>query len=82
MRAAVAIRVRGSNVATRLMRPQIMNQYEHPVREGQPDCSFYMKTGQCKFGPACKFNHPPIPGGAKPAPAGIGAMPVGMAAPF
>ncbi|CAI9753999.1 unnamed protein product [Fraxinus pennsylvanica] len=22
-------------------------------------CSFYMKTGSCKFGSGCKFNHPP-----------------------
>lgn len=29
-----------------------------PVREGEPDCSFYIKTGNCKFGPNCKFNHP------------------------
>ena len=31
---------------------------QHPVRPGQPDCSFYVKTGSCKFGEACKFNHP------------------------
>lgn len=24
----------------------------------RPDCAFYMKTGKCKFGPSCKFNHP------------------------
>lgn len=29
-----------------------------PVREGEPDCAFYIKTGICKFGPKCKFNHP------------------------
>lgn len=29
-----------------------------PVREGEPDCSFYIKTGSCKFGSKCKFNHP------------------------
>ncbi|KAI5072769.1 hypothetical protein GOP47_0012875 [Adiantum capillus-veneris] len=29
-----------------------------PVREGEPDCAFYMKTGSCKFGSNCKFNHP------------------------
>jgi len=31
---------------------------EHPVREGALDCTFFMKTGQCKFGAGCKFNHP------------------------
>ncbi|XP_068665207.1 zinc finger CCCH domain-containing protein 8 [Aristolochia californica] len=30
-----------------------------PRREGAVVCSFYMKTGTCKFGPACKFDHPP-----------------------
>ena len=30
----------------------------YPVRPGQPDCSFYMKTGQCKFSSTCKYNHP------------------------
>ncbi|KAH7438215.1 hypothetical protein KP509_04G006200 [Ceratopteris richardii] len=29
-----------------------------PIREGEPDCAFYMKTGICKFGSTCKFNHP------------------------
>jgi hypothetical protein len=28
------------------------------VRPGQGDCSFYMKTGQCKLGARCKWNHP------------------------
>ncbi|XP_057817520.1 zinc finger CCCH domain-containing protein 8 isoform X1 [Cryptomeria japonica] len=31
-----------------------------PQRPGQPECTFYMKTGECKFGPSCKFNHPLI----------------------
>uniref|UniRef100_A0A0A9CS16 C3H1-type domain-containing protein n=1 Tax=Arundo donax TaxID=35708 RepID=A0A0A9CS16_ARUDO len=29
-----------------------------PKRPDQPDCQFYMKTGDCKFGAICKFNHP------------------------
>lgn len=41
------------------MRTDMGGSDEHPVREGAPDCTFYMKTGQCKFGAACKFNHPP-----------------------
>ncbi|KAK4385741.1 Zinc finger CCCH domain-containing protein ZFN-like [Sesamum angolense] len=24
----------------------------------QPECQFYMKTGDCKFGAVCKFHHP------------------------
>ncbi|KAK4758723.1 hypothetical protein SAY87_020024 [Trapa incisa] len=30
----------------------------YPERPGQPDCQFYMKTGDCKFGAVCKFHHP------------------------
>ncbi|KAG6511971.1 hypothetical protein ZIOFF_030060 [Zingiber officinale] len=29
-----------------------------PERTDQPECQFYMKTGDCKFGAACKFHHP------------------------
>lgn len=32
---------------------------EFPVRSGVEDCSFYLRTGMCKFGMNCKFNHPP-----------------------
>ncbi|KAI4302044.1 hypothetical protein L6164_035263 [Bauhinia variegata] len=30
-----------------------------PERPGQPECQFYMKTGDCKFGAVCRFHHPP-----------------------
>lgn len=30
-----------------------------PRREGTIICPFYMKTGTCKFGPTCRFDHPP-----------------------
>lgn len=29
-----------------------------PERPDQPDCQHYMKTGGCKFGASCKYNHP------------------------
>ncbi|KAL2465004.1 Zinc finger CCCH domain-containing protein 33 [Abeliophyllum distichum] len=29
-----------------------------PERPGQPECQFYLKTGDCKFGSVCKFHHP------------------------
>lgn len=29
-----------------------------PERPGQPECQFYMKTGDCKFGSVCRFHHP------------------------
>lgn len=30
----------------------------YPVREGEPDCSYYIRTGLCRFGNSCRFNHP------------------------
>lgn len=39
---------------------QMTAAYDHPERQGVADCSFYIKTGSCKFGPSCKFNHPPM----------------------
>jgi len=32
---------------------------QHPLRPGQSDCGFYVKTGSCKFGESCRYNHPP-----------------------
>jgi len=32
-----------------------------PIRPGEVDCSFYMKTGSCKYGSVCRFNHPDRP---------------------
>lgn len=33
-------------------------KYHYPLRTDAEDCSYYMKTGMCKFGSNCKFNHP------------------------
>lgn len=30
----------------------------YPERPGEPDCSYYMRTGSCSYGPRCRFNHP------------------------
>ncbi|CAA0818053.1 Zinc finger CCCH domain-containing protein 37 [Striga hermonthica] len=35
-----------------------------PRREGAIHCPYYMKTGTCKFGATCKFDHPPPGEGA------------------
>ncbi|KAK8710777.1 hypothetical protein V6N13_146087 [Hibiscus sabdariffa] len=40
---------------------------EFPVRPGQPECSYFMKTGDCKFKSNCKYHHPKSRS-AKPAP--------------
>lgn len=33
-------------------------RYHYPLRPDAEDCSYYMRTGACKFGSNCKFNHP------------------------
>ncbi|KAL9448433.1 hypothetical protein AB3S75_015839 [Citrus x aurantiifolia] len=30
----------------------------YPQRPGVQDCSYYLRTGRCRFGMSCKFNHP------------------------
>ncbi|XP_050218052.1 zinc finger CCCH domain-containing protein 34 [Mercurialis annua] len=30
-----------------------------PERPGQPECQYYLKTGECKFGSSCRYHHPP-----------------------
>lgn len=32
--------------------------FSYPDRPGEPDCSFYMRTGTCGYGANCRFNHP------------------------
>jgi len=27
-------------------------------QQGERECTYYIKTGQCKFGATCKFHHP------------------------
>ncbi|PON57159.1 Zinc finger, CCCH-type [Parasponia andersonii] len=29
-----------------------------PERPGEPDCLYYLKTGDCKFGSSCRYHHP------------------------
>lgn len=29
-----------------------------PIRPGEEDCPFYLKTGSCKYGITCRYNHP------------------------
>lgn len=30
----------------------------YPERPGQPECHYYMRTGDCRFGSQCRFHHP------------------------
>ena len=45
-----------------------------PQRPGEPECSYYMKTGVCAFGSKCKFHHPPR-AAAAPAPSSLSFSP-------
>ncbi|KAG6627207.1 hypothetical protein I3843_15G089100 [Carya illinoinensis] len=36
----------------------ICNSKGLPVRLGELDCPFYLKTGSCKYGATCRYNHP------------------------
>ena len=36
----------------------------YPERPGEPECTFYLRTGTCKYGLGCKFHHPPDRRGA------------------
>ncbi|MCD7451112.1 hypothetical protein HAX54_009560 [Datura stramonium] len=37
---------------------RIKRKFNYPLRPDAQDCPYYMKTGMCKFGSNCKFNHP------------------------
>ncbi|KAH9623613.1 hypothetical protein KSS87_008351 [Heliosperma pusillum] len=37
--------------------------------QGEKECSYYLSTGQCKFGRTCKFHHPQPAGMSMPAAA-------------
>ncbi|XP_022147903.1 zinc finger CCCH domain-containing protein 37 isoform X3 [Momordica charantia] len=36
----------------------IHNSKGLPIRLGEVDCPFYLKTGSCKYGTSCRYNHP------------------------
>ncbi|XP_044468710.1 zinc finger CCCH domain-containing protein 37-like isoform X2 [Mangifera indica] len=42
-----------------------------PIRLGEVDCPFYLKTGSCKYGATCRYNHPDR-NAISPAAAAIG----------
>ncbi|CAN0900376.1 Zinc finger CCCH domain-containing protein 67 [Linum grandiflorum] len=45
-----------TNIYPRHQQPMAVDEY--PERPGQPDCSYFLKTGGCKYKSNCKFNHP------------------------
>ncbi len=57
-RASVAVAAKAAARAARRDAINDQTSVEYPVRPGEPDCVFWIKTGRCKFGAGCKFNHP------------------------
>ena len=50
-----------------------------PLRPGEPDCRDYLRTGRCKYGESCKYNHPTNVengGGVKPTNPGEPLFPI------
>lgn len=45
--------------STEVMDTALYPSGPYPEREGEPDCPFYLRTGLCRFGSTCRFNHPP-----------------------
>ncbi|XP_043709108.1 zinc finger CCCH domain-containing protein ZFN-like isoform X3 [Telopea speciosissima] len=42
-----------------LRQNETMESGQFPERPGEPDCAYYLRTGLCRFGMTCRFNHPP-----------------------
>lgn len=32
----------------------------YPQRPAEPDCKYYLRTGCCRYGSKCKYNHPTV----------------------
>ncbi|XP_040370021.1 probable disease resistance protein At5g66900 isoform X2 [Rosa chinensis] len=41
-----------------LIKETLQRESVFPKRPGQPECLFYMRTGDCKFGVDCRYHHP------------------------
>ncbi|KAI3940837.1 hypothetical protein MKW98_014896 [Papaver atlanticum] len=37
---------------------EVNGSLHHPVRPGEPDCGHYLRTGACRYGLNCRYNHP------------------------
>ncbi|KAL2900438.1 Zinc finger CCCH domain-containing protein 32 [Bienertia sinuspersici] len=42
-------------------------EHKFPERPGEPECQYYLKTGNCKFGASCRYHHPPDRGASAAA---------------
>ncbi|PWA67590.1 zinc finger C-x8-C-x5-C-x3-H type family protein [Artemisia annua] len=41
------------------MASSTIKEQSFPQRPGEPECQYYLKTGDCKFGSSCRYHHPP-----------------------
>ncbi|XP_011627433.1 zinc finger CCCH domain-containing protein 5 isoform X3 [Amborella trichopoda] len=48
-----------SPVSSSVAGPSGTKENTFPERPGQPECQFYMRTGDCKYGSTCRYHHPP-----------------------
>ncbi|KAL0437591.1 UNVERIFIED_CONTAM: Zinc finger CCCH domain-containing protein 32 [Sesamum radiatum] len=59
---------------------------QFPERPGQPNCKYYMKNGDCKYGSSCRYNHPPdwliMESNCALSPLGLSLRPGVQACPF
>lgn len=40
------------------LKSSLLNNLSFNCQQGERECTYYVKTGQCKFGATCKFHHP------------------------
>ncbi|KAG2333723.1 hypothetical protein Bca52824_004903 [Brassica carinata] len=38
--------------------PSSNKELSFPQRPGQPECTFFLRTGDCKYGTSCRYHHP------------------------
>lgn len=80
------------DAAAKYLAPKVeitgFNTKGYPLRTGAQPCTFYLKTGTCKFGTSCKWDHPEGMGGSMEDSRHQGGMPqmpmieMNMAAPM
>ncbi|CAF2136550.1 BnaA02g35100D [Brassica napus] len=54
--------------------PSSNKEQTFPQRPGQPECQYFMRTGDCKFGNSCRFHHPL----EAASPKGVNLSPIGL----
>mmetsp|Transcript_70467 Transcript_70467/g.229111 ORF Transcript_70467/g.229111 Transcript_70467/m.229111 type:complete len:389 (-) Transcript_70467:248-1414(-) len=57
------------------LRTQGLNSKKLPLRPGVPPCGYFMRRGECKYGKACKWDHPEALMTTKGFPRRIGEQP-------